>query len=207
VKGPRLLLLAVPFLTLASCTPPAPPPPTSRPEVQRSYPPMELGGQRVLILPLQAAEGLPGTRDEATAALVSALGSRDSRTQWVPPDQLRRMLRGAPGYAQDPGTLPGDTYRHHNESYIQEPLAGVVRRYSALTDVRLVLIPRAARWVAWEDRPGGRVRFATAVVDSRTGAVVWIGEADGHPADEATPAAVVSAATAMAERMVVPGQR
>jgi hypothetical protein len=204
VKGARLLLVLVPLL--AACTPKPPPAPTSQPEAQRSYPPMDLGGQKVLILPLQASEGLPGNRDETTQALVTALGARDGRTQWVPPGRLRAALRTAPGYAQDPGALPMDPYRHHGENYIMEPLAGLVRRYSALTDTRLVMIPRAARWVAWGDRPGGRVRLATAVVDSRSGGVVWLGEADGEPYDEATPEAVRSAAEAMARRLVVPGQ-
>jgi hypothetical protein len=204
LKGVRLLLIP---LALSACATKAPPAPASAPQVQRSYPPMDLGGQRVLIVPLQAAEGLPGNRDDHTRALVTALAAWDGRTQWVPPDQLRSSLRRAPGYAQDPGALPGDTYRHHGESYVQEPLAGILRRYSALTDVRLVLIPRAARWVPWTDRPGGRVRFASAVVDSRAGNVVWMGEADGFSADTANSEAIASAATAMAQRLVVAGQR
>lgn len=200
-----LALLA--FLVLPACTPKAPPPPASTPEVQRTYPPMDLGGQKVLIVPLQAAEGLPGTREDATREIVFALGERDARTQWITPEQLRSALRRAPGYAQDPGALPLDTYRHHGDAYIQEPLSGVLRRYSALVDSRMVLVPRAARWVPWPDRAGGRVRMAAAVVDSRAGTVIWMGEADGFGADAATREAVVSAAQALAQRMVIPGQR
>lgn len=201
IRRPWLLLATLALL--AACTQPPPPPPASGPTPQRSYPPVDFGGQRVLILPLQAAEGLPGTRDDATRELVQALRQRDDRTVWVSPEQLRSSLRRAPGYAQDPGSLPADTYRHHGDSYIQEPLAGIVRRYSALVDVRPVLIPRAARWIPWTDQAGGRVRMAGAVIDSRTGIVVWMGEAEGASHPEATPAAVTSAAAALAERMVI----
>ena len=195
------------LLLAAGCTPPPAPAPASLPEPQRSYPPVDFGGQRVLILPLQAADGLPGTREEMTRELIFALTERDARTVWITPDQLRSALRRTPGYAEDPGALPADAFQHHGDYYIQEPLASVVRRYSAITDARLVLIPRAARWVPWPDQPGGRVRFAAAVVDARTGVLVWMGEADGLTQPNPGAAAVASAAAIMAERMVVAGRR
>jgi hypothetical protein len=208
LNGRRIATLALLALSaLPACTPKPPPEPASAPEPQRSYPPMDLGGQRVLIVPLQAAEGLPGTREDATRDIVLALSERDARTLWITPEQLRSSLRRAPGYAQDPGALPRDTYRHHGESFIQEPLAGILRRYSALTDSRAVLIPRAARWVPWTDRPGGRIRMAAAVVDSRAGTVIWMGEADGLGFPEASREAVASGATALAQRMVIPSSR
>jgi hypothetical protein len=166
---------------------------------------MDFGGQRVLILPVQAAEGV-GTRDEATSELVFALAERDARTQWVTPEQLRRALRAAPGYAADPGALPDDAYIHHGERSIVDPLGGIVRRYSALADARVVLIPRAARWM-----PGsggtGRVRMTAAVVDARSARVIWHGDAEGDERPAFDRAALASAAAALAERMLVAGSR
>ena len=197
-----LFLLA---LGLAGCgggrgaTPAAAPAPTP---AATSMPAMDFGGQRVLILPVQAAEGV-GTRDEVTSELVFALTERDARTQWVTPDQLRRALRGSPGYASDPGTLPDDPYIHHGERSIVDPLGSVIRRYSALADARVVLVPRSARWIAAPAGGGGRVRMTAAVVDARNGRVVWYGDADGDTRPGFGREALASAAAALAERMLV----
>ncbi len=194
------------LLALAACAPPrpaptaAPPPP---PPVS-STAAMDFGGQRVLILPVQSAEAV-GTRDEVTSELVFALKERDERTQWVTPDQLRRALRGAPGYAADPGTLPDDAYLHHGERTIVDPLGSVVRRYSALADARVVVIPRAARWV--EGPAGGRVRMSAAVVDARNGRVLWFGDAEGEARPTFGREALASAAAALAERMLTAERR
>ncbi|HEX8454215.1 MAG TPA: hypothetical protein VF647_19185 [Longimicrobium sp.] len=169
-----------------------------------AMPAMDLGGQRVLILPVQAAEGV-GTRDEATSELVFALAERDARAQWVTPEQLRRALRAAPGYAADPGTLPDDPYIHHGERSIVDPLGGIVRRYSALADARVVVIPRAARWMPGS--AGGRVRMTAAVVDARSARVIWHGDAEGDERPSFDRTALASAAAALAERMLVAGSR
>ncbi|CAA9365837.1 MAG: hypothetical protein AVDCRST_MAG68-4833 [uncultured Gemmatimonadetes bacterium] len=198
----RLLLL----VALAACGAPrpaphaAPPPP---PPVS-STAAMDFRGQRVLILPVQSAEAV-GTRDEATSELVFALRERDERTQWVTPDQLRRALRGTPGYAADPGTLPDDAFLHHGERTIVDPLGSVVRRYSALTDTRVVVIPRAARWIA--GAAGGRVRMSAAVVDARNGRVLWFGDAEGEPRPAFGREALASAAAALAARMLAAERR
>jgi hypothetical protein len=179
----------------------APPPPPAA-----SAPAMDFGGQRVLILPVQAAEGV-GTRDEATSELVFALTERDARTQWVKPDQLRRALRASPGYASDPGTLPDDEYIHHGERGIVDPLGSIIRRYSALADARVVLIPRRARWVAAPGGASGRVRMTAAVVDARNGRLIWWGDADGDERPAFGREALASAAAALAEKMLVTESR
>lgn len=189
---------------LAACGAPRPAPTPAPPPPVSSTAAMDFGGQRVLILPVQSAEAV-GTRDEATSELVFALRERDERTQWVTPDQLRRALRGTPGYAADPGTLPDDAFLHHGERTIVDPLGSVVRRYSALTDARVVLIPRAARWI--EGAAGGRVRMSAAVVDARNGRVLWFGDAEGEPRPAFGREALASAAAALAERMLAAERR
>lgn len=169
--------------------------------------PMDLGGQKVLVLPVQRGSGLSVGLDAATDEFVFALRERDTRTQWVMPDALRRALSRAPGYAPDPRSLPSDVYAHNQ---MGEPLAGIVRRYAALVDSRLVVIPTSAAFAPSVGGDRGRVRFQVMVVDSRSGAVIWRGAADGEEriraAGETTTAgdqgALASAAAALAAKML-----
>ena len=177
--------------------------PSSRPAPAVSVAPMDLGGQRVLILPVQASSGLQFNREEVTTELVAALRDRDSRTQWIDPARLRRSLAASPNFAPDPAALPNDRYEVHGERRIQGGLADAVRRYMALTEARLVVIPRSATLLQ-PDSAAAFVRLNVAVVDARTGFVVWFGEADGQPAPPDDRALIASAASALAARMVVP---
>lgn len=194
----RLAVLAI-MLALPACggkkpAPAGPPPPTA-------VAPMDLGGQQVVILPVQQATGVGFNREQITAEIVTALQARDSVTQWITPDRLRHLLRQSPGYAPDPAALPNDSYQSHGERRVAGALADPIRRYAALTRARLVVITRSA--VAISDSTGTRVRLTAAVVDARTGLLVWWGDADGQPAAPEDRAGIVSAAEALARRMIV----
>ncbi|HYW13453.1 MAG TPA: hypothetical protein VE871_15945 [Longimicrobium sp.] len=193
---------------LAACARPAaqapqPPRPAEPPKGAVAMPAMDLGGQRVLILPVQTASGLNVSREKATAEVVFALGERDTRTVWITPDQLRASMRRIPNYAPDPATLPPGAFQHRGERYIIGELAMRVRRYTSLMDARLALVIRDARWIPAPDGATGMVRISAAMVDSRNGTVVWYGEADGEPRPLPDDAAVATAAAALAARMVV----
>lgn len=168
--------------------------------------PMDLGGQRVLILPVQASAGLQFTREDVTNELVSALRGRDTRTQWIDPARLRRSLASSPNFAPDPAALPNDRYEMYGQRRIDGGLADAVRRYMALTEARLVVIPRSAVLVSPDSAPAF-VRMSAALVDARTGMLVWWGEADGTPAGADDRALIVSAAEAIAARMVIADSR
>jgi hypothetical protein len=168
-------------------------------------PAMDLGGQRVLILPVQAAEGV-GTRDEATSELVFALTERDARTQWVTPEQLRRALRAAPGYAATPARFPTTRTSTTASAPSWTRWAASCGATPRWTDARVVLIPRAARWVRGTGT-AGRVRMTAAVVDARSARVIWHGDAEGDERPAFDRAALASAAAALAERLLVAGSR
>lgn len=176
--------------------------PPGRPAPAVAVAPMDLGGQRVLILPVQASAGLSFNREAVTEELVAALRARDTRTQWIDPARLRRSLASSPNFAPDPAALPNDRYEVYGERRIQGGLADAVRRYMALTEARLVVIPRSAVLVSPDSAPAF-VRMSTAVVDARTGYVVWHGEADGQPAAAEDRALIATAAQAMAARLVI----
>ena len=158
---------------------------------------MDLGGQRVLILPVQASAGLQFTREDVTNELVSALRGRDTRTQWLDPARLRRSLAASPNFAPDPAALPNDRYEVYGERRVQGGLADALRRSMALTEARLVDPDSAPPFV----------RMSAALVDARTGLLVWWGEADGTPAAATDRALIASAAEAMAARMVIADSR
>jgi hypothetical protein len=188
-------------LAAAACGGKKPPPGQVAPAV--SIAPMDLGGQRVLILPVQASSGLPFNREIITDEIVAAIHARDTRTQWVDPARLRRTLAGSPNFAPDPAALPNDRYEAYGARRIQGGLHDAVRRYMALTEARLVVIPRSATLIT-PDSGAAFVRLSAAVVDARTGMLVWWGEADGAPGDPADRALVTSAATALAVRLLIP---
>lgn len=188
-------------LSAASCGGKKPPPGTIAPAT--AVAPMDLGGQRVLILPVQSASGLAFNREIITEEIIAAIRARDTRTQWIDPARLRRTLAGSPTFAPDPAALPNDRYEVHGQRRIQGGLADAVRRYMALTEARLVVIPRSATLIT-PDSGGAFVRLNAAVVDARTGFVVWWGEADGVPAEPGDRALITSAAVALAARLLVP---
>ncbi|HEY0019362.1 MAG TPA: hypothetical protein VGC13_23880 [Longimicrobium sp.] len=195
------LACAALFVLAAACGGKKPPPGQVAPAV--SIAPMDLGGQRVLILPVQASSGLPFNREIITDEIVAAIHARDTRTQWIDPARLRRTLAGSPNFAPDPAALPNDRYEAYGARRIQGGLHDAVRRYMALTEARLVVIPRSATLVT-PDSGAAFVRLSAAVVDARTGMLVWWGEADGAPGDPADRALVTSAATALAVRLLIP---
>ncbi|HEV2146249.1 MAG TPA: hypothetical protein VGR37_02410 [Longimicrobiaceae bacterium] len=194
---------------LAACAPKpaaAPDAPAPTPPPAASAPALRLAGQKVLVLPVQAVNGLSGeAQDRLERELLFALGDREPRATWIAPEVLERALRRSPGFAGSPRAVPGDPMMHHRERRVVEPLAGELRRYAALTDVRLVLLPRAAAWVRADGTDPGRVRISAALVDARSGDLVWWGEAEGDPRPEADTPALASAAAALAARIAAPG--
>jgi hypothetical protein len=202
-RAAAAVLLAAASACGGQAQPAAGPAPAPAPRPATSVAAMQLAGQKILVLPMQVASGVGQPRDAITREILFALGERDAATQWIEPDRLRSSLRRSPGYAADPDALPSDAFRHHQERYVMEPLAGLLRRYSALMDVRLVLIPQSATWLPSPDGTGGVVRLAATMVDTRSANVVWWGEADGAPAAAPGPAPVATAAAALAARMVV----
>ncbi|HYJ78197.1 MAG TPA: hypothetical protein VEW03_01145 [Longimicrobiaceae bacterium] len=205
-----LALLALAALAWVSAC--KPPPAAPGPEPAPVRPPaavvaMDLGGQKVLVMPVQSAAGVGASREQITAEVVFALREWDSRTTWVTPDQLRAALRRSPGYAPDPAALPTDSWMHHGERYVVAPLVTQLRRYTALMDARLVLVLRDARFLPVPDGSGGVVRLSAGVVDSRNGNVIWFGDADGETRPQADAAGLASAAAALAARMVVRSDR
>jgi hypothetical protein len=195
--GFRALATALALLATASCGRPAAE--TAGP-VPSGTPPVQLGGQRVLVLPVQVA-GLVGPGgDVLDGELGFALAERDARVTWITPEELRRAVRRSPLFAGDPGALPGHIVVQHGERRVVEPLAGELRRYAALIDARLLLLPRLLPGPALPD--GTRsARLSGALIDARSGDVVWWTELP-LDSDLSSRAAVAEAVGRFAERLL-----
>jgi len=157
----------------------------------------DVAAERVLVLPVQGVAAV-GDRDRLSAELVFALRERDTRVVWVAPDELRRALRRAPGYAASPDSLPRDPLVHHGERRAGDALIGELRRFGALVDARMVLVPR----IAQQDGRATPQRFFAGLVDSRTGSVVAWADVVMSGAESLHGAELSEWAAAVARRLV-----
>ncbi|NNF28706.1 MAG: hypothetical protein HKN73_15890, partial [Gemmatimonadetes bacterium] len=84
---------------------------------------------------------------------------------------------------------------------IGEPLFGYLIRLSGLTGSPVALIPVASQ--SEPVGPGGEVEWsvATAVIDARSGRVVWYGTVVGEPAAPDSPVGLANAAQALVRRL------
>lgn len=160
-----------------------------------SAPPLHISGQRVLLLPIQ---GLGTSGHEALEAeLLFALRERDPGITWIGPEELRQALRRAPQLAGDPAMLPADPLVHHGVRRAGDALGAELRRLSALTDTRLVLLPRL---VGGED--AGSLGFRAALLDTRTGTVIWWTQMPAPGAGEIGRAELAGWAAEVAQRLL-----
>lgn len=137
--------------------------------VARPAPPPDLRGRAALLLVAgPAADSLQRSLQAGTPAVA-----------WADLAALRRTLRRNPGLAPAPEELPPPPPPLPRESRLPDPWAAVVRRYSAVLDVR---------WVVWV-QPVAPSGWALRVLDARTGAVL-------HTARGPDPAALLAAVAA-----------
>jgi hypothetical protein len=159
-------------------------------------PPLNLSGQRLLVLPVQQVSGLSGALEQRLdAELAFALEERRGGVTLVPPAELERALARSPGFAGDPSHLPADPLLHYGTPVAVEPLAGQLRRYAALADTRWVLLPQEVRFEPPGADEAGTLRISAVVIDARSGRVLWSGaaEAVAGPVPDAQVVAVAAA--------------
>jgi hypothetical protein len=177
---------------------------------QRSFP--DLGGQRVMLLPVQGATptiALPATATAAPsplsgdmlAALEAELGywvqQQAPRTRWVLPEAVERAARQSPTLDVRPRDLTVRDFQRARLEMIGDPLYGELRRLSALMDARAALLPIGAVWVPEQDGTG-RIHLAAALIDTFGGDVTWYGVVAGTagPRDDRGVAATTARALA-----------
>lgn len=184
-------------LAIAACSSNAAPP---TPQESMAAPPPSLVGATVMVLPAQhgpgggvAAEPVPGL----DAEIAFWLSERAPRVQWVFPDELERILARSPSLEIDIHALAVSSFHRAEVRNIGDPLFGNLNALGALTNARAALVPVAAGWS--RDSTGtGKVRASLALIDNRTGRVIWFGVAEGEPGPEGSREAAATAAESIA---------
>jgi hypothetical protein len=198
-------------LTLALTACASSPAPPASDVAQQPFP--DIGGQRVMLLPVQRivpAVSPPVAADstrpmlalsgESLQALESELSywlpEYAARARWVLPDAVVRAAEGSAALQVNVRDLPVRDFQRSRLESIGDPLYGDLRKIAVVTDARLALLPIGAVWIP-ELGGSGRVHVAAALIDTMGGRVLWYGVAAGDPGAVDDAAAVASAARAL----------
>jgi hypothetical protein len=175
----------------------------------RSNPPPEAGfemglvpdlrGQRVMVLPFQLRRG--GHAD-VDAEFLFALRSRPVAAQWVGPGELQDALARNPGIGIRLDALNVQPFLVGEVHRVGDPLFGELYRLGTLVDARLAVLPVEVRSRPEGDEGERVVEAGAAVLDTRTGHVLWYGIMDGPPGPSGDRVATVGALEALARRIL-----
>lgn len=150
-----------------------------------------------MVLPVQSSMGIsPGLQPESEIGF--ALRERGPQVGWIFPDELRSDLARAPALNVPLETLPVGAFLRAEVQRVGDPLYGHLRRLAGLAGADVALIPVAVR----HRRPGperaSAIEIAAALVNARSGHVFWFAVVDGEAGGGDDPAAMASAADALA---------
>jgi hypothetical protein len=195
LRPARLLVLLVVFACAGRTElPTADQPPASGPP--------DLTGATVMVLPAQPAPGASVLPDaEAVAGLDREiaywLGQMAPRVTWVFPPVLERALERSPSLGIRLRSLAVNVFHRAQVENIGDPLFGDLNALGALVGARAALVPVSAEYVAGAAGEQGRIELRIAVIDPRTGRVLWFGAAAGERGPLDDPATIASAARAL----------
>jgi len=158
----------------------------------------DLRGRRVMVLPVQQNLGVRGDPD---AELAFGLGERSAGVDWVLPAEVQERLARAPGVPTNLRGLPVSPFLQAEVQRVGDPLYGDLRRLAALVNAEAALLPIQ---VALESEAGAdpTVVFWTALIEIRSGRVLWFSVLEGDPAPAGDPRGLASAAEAVTRTML-----
>lgn len=194
------LALAAAAVIAAGCAGRAPAP---EPGASQGTPP-DLRGSRVMVLPVQDGAAVQGDID---AEIGFALGDRGEGVTWVLPGRLQEAVDRSPGLGARVRGLPVGIFSSAEVRRVGDPLYGDLRRLGSLVDADAALIPVRA-WVA-PGEGGERILLSAALIQVRTGRVLWFGVVEGDVREPGDPGALASAVERLARTLLwyVPGDR
>jgi hypothetical protein len=177
---------------------------TPSPSSTNTLPP-DIRGQVVMVLPVQAEVGVGG---DADAELAFALGAVESGIEWVFRSRLESALERSPGLDARTTGLPVGMFLRREVNRVGDPLYGYLRRLAALVNADIALIPVLVAPSQSEDPDSivveGQVTLETnvAMIDVRTGRVLWFGVVAGEPGELGSPGVLASTMDGLARRLL-----
>ncbi len=193
IREAHTLLVLVLSAGLAACRGHAPVPEPG--SAQTAAP--DLRGSTVMVLPFQQPGTVPGDVD---AELAFGLTSRGEGVTWVLPSRLQEAMDRSPGLGTRIRGLNVAVFTAAEVKRVGDPLFGDLLRLGSLVNAEVALVPIRA-WVH-PGEPGLRVRLSAALIQVRTGRVLWFGIEEGESLDPEDPRALASAADALARRLL-----
>lgn len=178
------------LMPAACASNPAPPAPG---DVRGGIP--DLRGHRVLVLPVQLREGVPGsvTIDEEIAY---ALPARSERVSWVFPAEVESILRRSPGITASLYGLQVGIFQQAEVNRIGDPLYGEIRQLTTLAGADVALIPVALAYAE------GAYNLTVALVSPVTGQVLWFAILQGEPGPADAPGTLASISDILARSLL-----
>jgi len=141
-----------------------------------------------MVLPVQRVIGVRG---DLGAELAFALKARGPGVDWILPSELDKDLQRSPALDARTQDLPVDDFLIGEVQRIGDPLFGDLRRLGAVSNADFALLPVQAALEASQGGGRGAVRLWAALIEVRTGRVLWFGIVEGDPGskDDARPLA------------------
>jgi hypothetical protein len=151
-----------------------------------------------MVLPVQQNLGVRGDPD---AEIAFGLGERNTEVTWISPSEVEEVLRRSPAIRANLRGLPVGHFLTAEVRRVGDPLYGELRRLSSLVDADAVLVPVQ---VSLEAEPGSdpTVRLWTALIEVRTGRVLWFSVLDGGAYAPTDPRGLASAVDVMARSLL-----
>jgi len=151
-----------------------------------------------MVLPVQQNRGVRGDPD---AELTFGLQERDVDVTWIWPAEIEEILGRSPAVQATTRGLPVSQFLTAEVRRVGDPLYGELRRLAALVDANAVLIPVQA---SLEPEPGldPTVRLWTALIETRTGRVLWFSVLDGDAREATDPRGLASAVDRLARSLL-----
>jgi len=184
------------WLGLAACGGPRPVP---QPGDNRGIPP-DLRGSRVMLLPVQLVSGVEG---DPNAELAFTLRERGREVEWIFEAEVEEILRRSPAIQARTRGLPVGLFLQAEVERVGDPLYGELRRMATLVNAQAILLPILASCEPNQAIPGGtpRVRFTVALIEPRTGRVLWFGIEEGGDFVPTDPRGLASAVDRLAQTL------
>jgi hypothetical protein len=145
---------------------------------------------------------ISGAHSDVAREIEYALRTRTSGGGWILPAELREVLRANPGTQIGVDALPVDIFLSRQVQRIGDPLFGDLYRLGVLTNSTYALLPIQARSQPAEGASEAVVEIVAAILDVRSGRVLWYGIVGGSAGPPGSLAAAATAAEALARRII-----